>query len=267
MTGLLRLLCLVAALPAAAQDYDCLMDPAEEIELGSSATGLLLERLVDRGDTVKKGQLVARLKSEIERSTVELLETRAESSAVIDAQRRQLEMIERRYERVATLRERGVATEEQFDAVEAERIASQSLLFQAELNREIAVKELERARISLDQREIRSPVDGIVAEAVLSAGEYVGSDDHLVRIVRLDPLKIEAFLPVSLYGEVSLGDSATVRPVAPLDGAYEAKIVAIDRVFDAASSTFVVVLELPNETGQLPAGHRCRLALGPPDRG
>ncbi|MFD1343368.1 efflux RND transporter periplasmic adaptor subunit [Litorisediminicola beolgyonensis] len=259
-TACLSLLALVAS-PALADSFDCLMDPAEIVRLGSPVAGLLEEVSVSRGDAVEAGQVVARLSSAVEQSTVDLLATRAASTDVIDAQRRQLEMIDKRYARIETLRQRGVATEEAFDQVEAERIAAQSLLIQAELNRDIALKELTRAEIALGERAITSPVDGIVSDRVLTAGEYVGSSDHVLEIVQLDPLKIEAFLPVAMFGSVSVGDSAVVRPAAPLDGAFPAVVTSVDRVFDAASATFVVVLGLPNPDGELPAGHRCTLEI------
>lgn len=262
--GCLTIFLAASALPhaATAQEFDCLMDPAEQIELGSPASGLLDAVLVRRGDVVEKGQVVAELNSIVERSTVDLLNTRAQSTAVIDAQAEQLAMIEKRFARVSNLRERDLTTEEVFNQVESELIAARSLLFQAELNREIALKELVRAEVALSMRRISSPISGVVFEKVLSAGEYVSNDDHILKIVQLDPLKVEAFLPVSLYESVKVGDIATVRPVAPLKGQYEATITAVDRVFDAASGTFVIVLELPNPDGVLPAGHRCTLSFG-----
>ncbi|WP_172329194.1 efflux RND transporter periplasmic adaptor subunit [Mangrovicoccus sp. HB161399] len=263
MTRLFPCLAVVlAAAPALADGYDCLMDPLRTIELASPVAGLLKEVLVDRGDVVAKGQLVARLTSDIEQSTVELLTLRAESDAVVEAQEKQVSMMERRYDRVQKLSERGVATQEALDQVETELIAAQSLLMQAELNRDLALKELARAKIALGERTIHSPVDGVVRERVMSGGEYVSSDDHVVKIVQLDPLRVEAFVPVSLFGRIAIGDHATVRPAPPIEGTYSAEVVAIDPVFDAASATFVVVLELPNPDRKLPAGHRCSLEIG-----
>ena len=121
------------------------------------------------------------------------------------------------------------------------------------------MKELARAQAALGQRTLHSPIDGIVSARVLTAGEYVGSGDHVLEIVQLDPLRIEAFVPVSYYSGLTVGDRAVVRPVPPLTGVYDAVITTIDRVFDAASGTFVVIMELPNPDGTLPAGHRCRM--------
>ncbi|MDV7141585.1 efflux RND transporter periplasmic adaptor subunit [Tropicimonas sp. TH_r6] len=258
-SGLLGALLLMASAEntPAQSDIDCLMDPSEIVELGSPVSGLLETVLVARGDAVEAGQIVARLNSTVERSTVELLELRANSTSVIEAQQEQVAMIERRHNRIGELRKKGVASEEALDRIEAERIAAQSLLVQAELNRDIAVKELVRARAALGLREIRSPISGIVAERVLTGGEFVGQDDHVLRIVRLDPLSVEAFVPVEMFAKVHPGDRATIFPAPPLDGEFDAEVQVVDRVFDAASGTFVVRLELPNPDGALPAGHRC----------
>ncbi|SLN62439.1 Cobalt-zinc-cadmium resistance protein CzcB [Roseovarius gaetbuli] len=253
----------MASLPVQAQGFDCLMDPAEVIELGSPVAGLLDEVLVDRGDIVTKGQVVARLNSAVEQSTVELLRTRANSTAVIDAQSEQLAMVEKRFERIKGLREKKIATVEAYDQVEAERIAARSLLFQAELNREIAEQELQRAEIILQQRTIRSPADGVVDSRNLVPGEYVGTDDHLLTILKHDPLIVEAFLPVEEYSHITVGDGATVHPAPPLEGSFAATVTSIDSVFDAASATFSVFLELPNPDRALPAGHRCTLTFDP----
>jgi RND family efflux transporter MFP subunit len=242
-----------------AQQIDCLMDPAQMIEVGSPVAGLLDEVYVTRGDEVVAGQLLARLNDQIESGTVDLLRLRATSTSVIDAQSRQLEMVSRRHARIEALRERGIATEEALDQVEAELIASQSLLAQAELNRDLAVKELSRAEAALGLREIFSPLSGIVAGENLSAGEYIGQGDYLVQIVQLDPLKVEAFVPISMFGQVAVGDTAQVLPAAPVGGNYDAKVTVVDQVFDAASGTFIVQLELPNPDAELPAGHRCTL--------
>jgi hypothetical protein len=65
-------------------------------------------------------------------------------------------------------------------------------------------------------------------------------------------------LPVEAYGKVKPGAKVEVLPEAPVGGKYQASVVVIDRVFDAASGTFGVRLELPNRGRKLPAGLRCR---------
>src|ERR1700749_307965 len=77
---------LVGASPALAeQSFDCVIDPAETVKLGSPLTGVLAEIKVKRGDTVTRGQPVALLESVIEVATVKLNRFKAESTAKVDA--------------------------------------------------------------------------------------------------------------------------------------------------------------------------------------
>ena len=55
--------------------HDCVIQPFVATELGSSATGILEELLVDRGDRVTKGMVVARLRSDLEQASLNLAKT------------------------------------------------------------------------------------------------------------------------------------------------------------------------------------------------
>ncbi len=262
-------LCVFATL-ASAQDlsdqaFDCVMDPADIISLGAPVAGILETINVRRGTPVTRGQVIASLESSVEQATIGLLETRANSDVAISAQSARRDLIKQQQERIRTLVERNVASAEQLQEAEAELVAAESLLAQAVLDKEIAEQELARAMQQLEQRTIKSPTDGVVFTRDLSEGEFVPSNGSIVTIVQLDPLLIEAFLPVELYQKVENGMTATIAPAAPITETYEATIVAFDQVFDAASGTFGVSLELPNPDRLLPAGHRCILTF--PDAG
>ena len=241
--------------------FDCVMDPASMIEVGAPVAGILSEVTVRRGMPVTKGQTIAQLESSVELATIGLLETRANSTVAIEAQSARLELIKVQEQRIQTLVDRNVASAEQLQEVEAERVAAEALLAQAQLERDIAQQELARARQQLAQRTITSPIDGVILTQNLSAGEFVASNGSIVTIVKLDPLLIEAFLPVELYPLVTNGMRATIAPAAPINDTFEARVVAFDQVFDAASGTFGVELELPNPNAILPAGHRCILTF------
>ncbi|WP_322892011.1 MULTISPECIES: efflux RND transporter periplasmic adaptor subunit [unclassified Yoonia] len=243
------------------REFDCVMDPADVIDVGAPVAGLLEEVTVRRGNTVTEGQVIAQLESSVERATIGLLEIRANNEVAIQAQtaRRDLIMIQR--ERIATLVERNVASADQLQEIAAELVTAEALLAQAVLDKEIAEQELARARQQLDQRTIKSPTDGVVLVRNLSAGEFVAANGAIVSIVQMDPLLIEAFLPVELYPEIRDGMLATVAPAAPITDSFQARVTAFDQVFDAASGTFGVELELPNPDGLLPAGHRCILTF------
>ena len=69
---------------------------------------------------------------------------------------------------------------------------------------------------------------------------------------------IEVVLPLAAWGKLKLHSTADVIPEG-LGGRYGAKVTVIDSVFDTASGTFGVRLELPNGEAKVPAGIRCRV--------
>ncbi|WP_339948560.1 efflux RND transporter periplasmic adaptor subunit [uncultured Albimonas sp.] len=265
--GLAAVLACLLAAPGAAQEgerHDCVIDPPVVIALASAVPGLLAEVTVARGDQVAAGQLVARLDATLERATRDLLRTRVASTAAIEAQTARVDFIESRQQRVRELFARGVATQETLDEIESAAIEARSILREVETEQAIAAQELARAEAAVKLREIRSPIEGIVQERTLSPGEYMHQESHVAVVVKLDPLHVEAFLPVELYGSIAVGDEATVLPAPPVEGAHAATVRVIDRVFDAASGTFGVRLELPNPEGALPGGHRCKVVFARP---
>jgi multidrug efflux pump subunit AcrA (membrane-fusion protein) len=119
---------------------------------------------------------------------------------------------------------------------------------------------VKRAEEVVAQREIRSPVNGIVVDVVLRPGELTSSNqkDPIVRLMQVDPLNVELILPVNAFGHIKRGQRAWVMPEAPVGGKYVARVEVVDPVFDAASGTFGVRLTLPNPERKIPAGLKCR---------
>lgn len=252
---------LLAAPAALAESFDCVITPAVVVQIGSPVAGLLAEVLVDQGDIVHPGDVLATLHSEVEQKSVELLEIQALSTAEIEAQESRLALAQTRLDRARDLVERNVGTREQLEAAEAEAevIARERAI--AEMRREVAQLEWQRAQAQLDQRIIRSPINGVVTARHLYSGEFLHSDARVVTIAQIDPLHVEAFLSVSLYGAVTSDMVLRVYPDSPVEGMFEARIENIDQVFDAASSTFGIRLSLPNPDFAIPAGHRCQVEI------
>ena len=250
--------------PVAAQEmgpFDCVMDPNLVVEIGAPIPGVLAEVGVAQGDVVAAGQPIARLNSDVEMSTMALLELRADSKVEIEAQRAQVELIQAQQDRIMTLVERNVASPDQLERVNAELVTARALLAQAELEQEVAALELARARIQMEQRTIKSPIAGVVQHRHKSAGEYIAANGAIVTLAQLDPLKVEAFLPVDVFPMLQTGMTARLTPAPPFEQEQPAIIAAIDQIFDAASGTFAVHLELQNPDMALPAGHRCLVSF------
>lgn len=258
---------IVAGGGAAAQEepraFECVIEPAVEVEIASPAGGLIEEISVERGDVVRAGQPIARLESGLEETAVTLQRERAGSDAEIEAAQARLKLARSQAERLATLVERNIAPLGDLEEAEASVEVAAREVAMAEMRQRIAALELERAEELLRQRTIRSPLDGEVLERRLFTGEFASSDVVIARIAQLDPLHVEAYLPIEMYPELERGMSAVVRPDAPISGRHEGRVTVIDRVFDPASGTFGVRVELPNPDLAIPAGLRCLVSFAP----
>ncbi len=252
--------------PAGAQSFltqdgafDCLIEPRVVVEVGSSVEGILAEVAVDRGDIVEAGQVVARLESEVELASVELARARAENDARIELRRESMEFEARKLERAASLSKSRVVSAAALDEARTNTKLANLQLDEAQLEKRIAELELDRSLAFLNQRTIRSPVDGVVLRRNEFVGEHVHEQTTVLEIAQMDPLNVEVFVPVELYGRIREGTRARVSPQEPIGGTYEAEVSVVDRVFDAASGTFGVRLSLANPNYALPAGIRCRV--------
>ncbi len=248
--------------PAHATDYACLMEPRQVLKLAAPVQGVVATVTVDRGDRVTKGQVVATLDSEVEEAAALIAQVRAANDTAIRSGRARLDFLKRKQTRNEQLRTTDAVSFAAMDEATADARVADATLREAELNMAMARLEARRAEGQLQQRRIVSPVNGVVTERALGPGEFRNDQAHILTVAELDPLRIEAFLPIALYGRVRVGDRAEVLPEAPVGGAYPATVTVVDHVLDAASSTIGVRLELPNPGLLLPAGVHCRVRFG-----
>jgi RND family efflux transporter MFP subunit len=254
---LLGLLSLVAG-PTRGEDLDCLIQPWRDTTLSAAIEGLVQEVLVERGDFVKRGEVVARLESSVERASVDAARARSEAMGGIRSGEARLELAKTSFERQQTLQEQNVVSSKEVDEALATKRVAEADLQSAREDRKFAALELAQAEALLERRTIRSPLDGVVVERILSEGEYADPPE-ILKLAQIDPLRVEVYAPLELIGRVSVGMRAQVRPEAPVGGVHEATVVVVDRVVDAASATFGVRLELPNPDYALAAGLNCRV--------
>jgi RND family efflux transporter MFP subunit len=214
-------------------EFYCVLEPNTEIEISAPVQGVLEEVSVQRGDRIKKGQVLARLLSGVERATVELAEARVEFG-----------------------KRKAVRNEELY---KKKLIAIHD---KDEMDTEVQISrlQLKQAEEQLKLRTIRSPIDGVVVERQKDAGEYVEAEP-LLTAVSLDPLNVEAVAPADLYWTIKAGMPARVTTIGAKSKTYDAKVTLIDQVIDAASGTIRVRLALPNPGNKIPAGLRCSVTF------
>lgn len=215
----------------------CLLEPSKEVELSSEVPGLLQKITVQRGDTVKEGDVIASLTSRVER-------------AALETARARVDFAKRKVKRNEVLYKKGLLSDHERDELLTEQRVA-----------ELTARE---SYVRLQQRQTKSPLSGVVVERYSDPGEYV-DEEPLLKIVTLDPLHAEVVLRSELYGHVHKGMRVDIYPEGPLNQVYPGQVDLVDPMIDAASSTFGVRVTLANPEQKIPAGLRCRVSFTNPE--
>jgi len=224
----------VLAAPIENGQLGCVLEPSMEVEVASQVSGVAKFVYVDRGAKVSKGQRLVLLETSVEEAVVELANAKAKFAA-------------RKVERNRHLISQGLLSEHERDEIITEQY--------------LAAMEVREAEARLKQRTIYSPINGVVVERNINAGEYVSSEPVL-KLVRLNPLYAEIVMQADYYGSIKQGMKAEIKLGGPMKGRYTGTVTIVDQMIDAASATFGVRVELPNVGFKIPAGLNCEVLFG-----
>lgn len=246
---------------ANAPEFDCVIEPQQFVKLSNPVVGVIARLDVDRGDFVKQGQILGKMEDGVEAAMLALARARATNEFPVKSAEARMQFLKLKLARVDQLHSKSISSQASLEEAEAEANVAGQQLKEAELNRELARLDVLHAEEVLNQRLIRSPINGVVVERLLVPGEFRNDQSPILTLAQIDPLRVEVFVPIAHYGRIHAGSTAKVRPEQPILGTYSATVVVVDRVLDAASGTFGVRLALPNPNHALPAGIRCKVAF------
>jgi RND family efflux transporter MFP subunit len=250
-----------AGIAQGAQPIGCIIEPDLVAEVGSPVVGVIQSVLVERGDFVRKGQVLAVLRRDVEQAALDVAQSRAQTDAEVRAASANYEFTRQRLARSEDLFNKEFISKQALDQVIAEAKVAEQRLIQAREQQQTLANETSLARARLGERAIRSPIDGIITERYVSAGERV-EEKPLVRVAKIDPLRVEVIMPSAAYGSIVPGMTARVSPDLPGAAPQDAKVSLVDRTIDAPSNTFRVRLHFPNPKFALPSGLRCKADFG-----
>ena len=248
--------------PAPLSSMDCIVEPSQVVELGTSVPGVIEEMLYERNAFINAGDIVARLDSRLEIATLELASARADIDTSLNLRKENADFGLRTQRRNQKLFKEDTISEQDMDKVRTETYIAQLQARQEEDNLRIAQLEAERARQALEQRTVRAPITGVIMEKYKNVGEYVEAEP-VYRIANLDPLHVELIVPVKHLGKIERGMTAQIAidVEQQSESSHIAVVKSVDRVADAASGTFGVLLSMPNSGLRIPSGVRCQLTF------
>lgn len=239
---------------------DCVIIPSKTVDISAAVPGVISHLHSERSDRVHKGLLLAELDSRVEQANVELSRVRSKMSAEISAEQVNLKYDQLQSRRVQNLKQKNlVSVQNKDEAARLEKVTYWRLK-QAKDTLKTRQLELARSLAQLEETKVYSTIEGVIAQVYKAEGEYV-EDQPIMRLVQLNPLHVEAVLPMEHYGQVNKNMLAGVYPEIDPDNKLNAKVVIVDPVGDTASGTFGVRLSMDNPGNKIPAGMKCVLKL------
>lgn len=264
------LVCLVGSAPRGAAgsgsmlQFDGFVEPLEDIQVAALEIGNLQHVLVQVGDRVEAGDVIAVLDQSLQESAVAIARIHTSMRGQANAAKAERDLHLVRAEQLRRLRAEGLARPDEISRAEADlRIAEARLLTVEE---ELKLREAERQRyeLQLDRRKVRAPIAGTVARIFRRAGEFVSpSDPSIVRLINTDQLVAVVNIPAEYAMPLSAGTAVRVH-LATLRRTVPATIESVAPLIEGESGTVQVRILLPNPDRELRAGDRCTVTLSGP---
>lgn len=245
--------------------------------LAPTMTSRVKAVLVDHGDTVESGQVLA------EMDPVDLDEKLAGSRRVVaktanaiqvaEAQtsetKSRLSLIEATVVRYQDLHARGFVSQEMLDAKLHEKNSASAALAVAEANLEAAREEHARAQAETrgigkarDQSRLVSPIDGVVVARLAEPGSTVVGGQVVLQVVDPKSLWIETRIAQHQAGLVRVGQAADVVLRSRPNDTIPGRVARIDMVSDAVTEERIVNVAV--ETGASSIGEYAEVTLKQP---
>ena len=198
---------------------------AEQVLVSAKLAGRVAQVLVEEGQTVDAGEVVARMDTaelEAQLAGGEAQVRRAEKSiaeaeASIAQRESQRTLAEQEYERASTLKERGFGTIQSLDIRQSELNvalaalkAAQASLDEADAAADAARAEVARIRSQIDDSTLKAPRRGRVEYKLVQSGEVVAAGAPIVTLLDLSDVYMTIFVPARVAGRLALGDEARI---------------------------------------------------------
>jgi HlyD family secretion protein len=230
--------------------------PEVEVKVSPDISGEITELTVQEGDTVKKGQLLARIYADIysiqrDQASFGVDQSKAQvanSKAGLDALQAQLDQAQKNYDMQKKLFDDKVISKSEFNVAEAnfktakanynagvQNIKGVSASVQS------AEASLNRANKDLGKTTIIAPMDGVVSLLNVKKGERVAGNSfnvgtEILRIANMDKIEVRVDVGENDIPKVKLGDSALVTIDAYSDRKFKGLVTQIASSNNGASS-------------------------------
>jgi RND family efflux transporter MFP subunit len=217
--------------------------PLEQADVGSKVLGYVDAVLVDRGDPVVKGQLVALVRPS------DLPDQLAAARGGYAQTQSSLALARTNLARAEKLAPSGVVSQQELQQATA-------ALASAEAAEAGAKAQMGALAVRLGETRIQSPIDGVISQRRLDPGALVGppGGGAIVTVVRIDRLRVFITINERDAARVSAGKDAHVEVDALPGKSLAGKVVRVSPSFDPTTRTIDAEVQLDNKAGEMRPG-------------
>ncbi len=171
---------------------------SEEAQVAAGVAGKVMTTYVERGAVVKKGAILVRLDAravgaQAQEAAAQLESLKAQQAqALLDCQRNE------------QMFERGAVSKADHDRARTQCATTKWSVSAAEARKNLTAEALRDA-------DIRAPFSGMIVERLVSPGEYVRPDSHVVTLVDVDSLRVELTVPEADVAQIHKGMQVAFR--------------------------------------------------------
>jgi RND family efflux transporter MFP subunit len=244
-----------------------------ETTIYARVNGYVAKWLVDIGDHVNKGQLLATI--ETPELDAELQAARAQlkaSEAQVEARKAEAAFSKTTNERWRDS-PKGVVSEQEREAKKADYESSEARLYAANAQVNLDKAKVDQYNALAEFKLVKAPFDGTITERKIDIGNLVTAGSGttttpLYRMAQTDPLRIFVDVPQSASGELmNSGVPAEIRATGAVGGVFAGKIARSAESINAQARTMRVEVDMPNANHALVPGMYVNVAFRLPPRG
>ena len=217
---------------------------------------------VKLGDRVAKGQLVAKIEDrEIREQINQAQSTLDVNKANVTQRENEVQLQQLALDRAKTSFEKGLTARQTLEDAEARYNAAVSQLNVAKAQQSQTQFRIDELRITLSNTSVVAPTGGFVSRRLLDPGSFANANTVLVTIVDIDTVRLVANLVEKGFKKVVPGVDAKVQVDTFPGEDFSGKVSRVAPVFDPATRTAQMEIEVPNPGFRLKPGMYARVRL------
>lgn len=206
------------------------VQPVTEVKIAPEVSGEIIDLLVEEGDSVKRGQLLVKIRpdvwqSQLERAQASLSQQRAnlaQAEANLNASKAQFIRAEQEYKRQETLWNQKVISEADWDLAKQNYAIAKTDVTAQEKSVEAAKYVIQSTQAALREAQenfrktsVVAPMDGVVSKLIVKKGERVVgtatmAGTEMLRIADLNVMEVRVDVNENDIVRVSVGDTAII---------------------------------------------------------